>query len=360
MKHAKIILLTALFALGAPQTYAQFSMGGVGGDTRVTKDIPVSANELDLRFINAAEARMLRRMAWNARNNVDFKVSVTGMATQFNKSWTTNNQNSVSGELAAYYYHIFTRDKYSTTFKFDGIYGMNFVDDAWFKNQDKLELYYLMAWKLHEGGALKNWSYGFSAKFASQFTEGFKSRTERELWSNFMAPGALNLGVGFTWKSPKTKWPFVVTVNPIAGDGLFVLDDRINDQRRQKLGIVLPAPGKAGEFLYTDYRSKIEGGSSLTVDFNRTFVMGNGSRSLQYITTLSSFYGWMTELSRKHETSPAVIVPTVGWTNRLIFTPLRFLAMEFRTTTLYDRSQVDRVQMQYYLRVGLTYRFKNR
>ncbi len=85
---------------------------------------------------------------------------------------------------------------------------------------------------------------------------------------------------------------------------------------------------------------------------------------MQYNTTLGSFYGWMTELA-KHEVDNAdgtktAILPTANWANSLIFNPVRFLTLEFRTQMLYDRSQIDRVQMQYYLRVGITYRYKNR
>ncbi len=346
----------------------QFTMNSIGHVAAVDAPIPLNATPITERVVNRAQQRVLDREEWNRRNNVDFRVSLTGMVTQFNKSWTTNNQNSVSSELSAYYYHIYARDKYSSTFKFDGIYGMNFIDDVWFKNQDKLELYHLSSWKMRERGVLRFWAYGVSAKFASQFAEGFESRDRREqVWSNFMAPGTVNVGVGFTYTSPSKKLPFVVTINPLSGDGLFVLDDRITDERRQKLGIPVARAADGSPI-----RSKIEGGSSLAVDFNRTFALGDRGRTLQYITTLNSFYGWMTQVAR-HDSggggasggaaapaAPADILPTVGWTNRLIFNPLKFMTLEFRTTSLYDRSQVDRVQMQYYLRVGLSYGFKNR
>ncbi len=369
MKTMRTFLYTTLVAAaawaGSGRALGQFTMNSIGRGVSVETPIPLETTQINDRVVNRAHERVLEREEWNRHNNVDFRVSLTGMVTQFNKSWTTNNQNSVSSELSAYYYHIFTRDKYSSTFKFDGIYGMNFIDDVWFKNQDKLELYHLSSWKMRERGVLRFWAYGVSAKFASQFAEGFESRDKREqVWSNFMAPGTLNVGVGFTYTSPSKKLPFVVTVNPLSGDGLFVLDDRITDARRQKLGIAVPRAADGSPIRY-----KIEGGSSLTVDFNRTFMLGDRGRTLQYITTLNSFYGWMTQVAR-HDSPPSEgatgvvapldILPTVGWTNRLIFNPLKFMTMEFRTTSIYDRSQVDRVQMQYYLRVGLTYGFKNR
>jgi hypothetical protein len=349
---------TAALGAGTNAARAQFTMNSIGRNTRITVPIPIEHKRFDEHVINATEARLLQLEAWNGRNDVDFNVSLSGMVTQFNKSWTTNNQNSISGELAAYYYHIYTRDKFSRTFKFDGIYGVNHIDDAWFKNQDKLELYYLASWKIGESRALRNWSYGVSGKFASQFARGYKSRTERELWSNFMAPGALNAGIGFTYTSPDRQWPFVVTANPVSLDALFVLDKNISDERKEKLGITR-IEGASGPLP----NHKIEGGSSLNVSFNRTFAFGGRDISLQYNTTVSSFYGWMTQLARSEPSeapAPSAIMPTMGWTNRFIFRPLKFLALEFRATTLYDKSQVDRVQMQYYLRVGLTYRYKNR
>ena len=358
---ATAILLAALFA-GVGVARAQFTIGSIARDVdNPTVDISVEPGSISAHVLNEAEVRMLRKADWRAKNNVDFRVSLNGMVTQFNKSWITNNQNSVASELAAYYYHIYTRDKYTSTFKFDGIYGMNYIDDIWFKNQDQLKLYYLMSWKMRDKGALRHWAYSFEGSFTSQFAEGYKSRTEKELWSNFMAPGSVNVGAGLTYTSPNAKLPFIVTINPVSGNGLFVLDDRIGDERRGKLGIA-NARDVNGRLI----RRKIEGGSSVNVAFNRTFAFGDNSRvTLQYITTMSSFYGWMTQVAR-HETAiegavaPAAIIPTLGWANTFILSPLKFLTMEFRTTTLYDRSQVDKVQMQYYLRVGLTYRYKNR
>jgi hypothetical protein len=372
MKMRRAFLFVALtvgvIVGSAGRAEAQFTMGSIGQTTDdPTVEMSLDPAVIDAHVLNRYEDLVLRKAAWRSRNDVDFRVSMTGMVTQFNKSWTTNNQNSVSSELAAYYYHTFTRDRYTSIFKFDGIYGMNYIEDAWFKNQDMFKFYYLSSWKMRgRGGVFRNWAYSFSSQFTSQFAKGFESRTNPEPWSSFMAPGTLNVGAGLTFTSPNTRLPFIVTLNPASGDALFVLDDRLSDERRQKLGIT-QARGADGRPI----RYKIEGGSSINVAFNRTFTFGGGDGngvSLQYITTLNSFYGWMTQLAR-HEnwgptaadgTAPLAIMPTVGWNNSLIFNPLKFLSMEFSTKTLYDRSQVDRVQMQYYLRVGLTYRYRNR
>lgn len=356
------LVLTALVAPGGAA--AQFSMSTTGQNSDIAIPIPFNPGSVDARVINATEAEMLRKVEWRRHNAVDFRISATGIVTQFNKSWTTNNQNVVSSEIAAYYYHTYARERHTSLFKFDGIYGMNYIDDVWFKNQDVLKLYYLASWALQKQGVLKNWAYGFSAAFASQFSEGYKGRNgadRQKVWSNFMAPGTLQAGLGLTYTSPDSKLPFIVTINPVSGNALFVQDSRIDDERRAKLGILLPGDAVAGNHDYTDYRHKVEGGSSVTVDFDRTFLFGRKKAvALRYKTTLTSFYGWMTEVSKRGSATEPAILPTAGWTNSIIFDPLSFITFEFRTTTLYDRSQVDKVQMQYYVRVGLTYRYKNR
>lgn len=363
MKLRHIFLTIVLLAGGGgglQNVHAQFTMPDASQNGSVSVPIPVVKAPVNIDVVNRTEAELRRKEQWRQRNDVDFRISATGIATHFNKSWMNNAQNSVSGEVSSYYYHTYNKGRITSIFKFDGIYGMNFLDDIWFKNQDMLKLYYLSSWKLREKGALRNWAYSFSAGFASQFSEGFKSRTEKVVWSNFMAPATVNVGVGLTYTSPGKKFPFIVTVNPVAGSGLFVLDNRIDDERRKGLGIPVPrdVDGKV-------IKHKIEGGSNLNVAFNRTFLFGEKQgMSLQYNTTFGSFYGWMTELA-KHEVDSSdgaknTILPTANWANSLIFNPVRFLALEFRAQMLYDRSQIDRVQMQYYLRVGITYRYKNR
>jgi hypothetical protein len=355
--------------LAANTARAQFSMNSIGRDADPTVAIPLNVGAIDADVVNTTQARLLRKQAWHAANAVDYKMSLTGMVTQFSKSWTTNNQNAVSGELAAYYYHTFTRDRFISTFKFDGIYGMNFIDDSWFKNQDYLKLYYLLSWKMRNRGVLRHWAYSFESSFASQFAEGYKSRTDKVLWSNFLAPATLTAGIGVTYTSPNKRLPFIVTLNPASLNGLFAMDEGLSDDRRKQLGI--PNPRRDDGSVI---KTKFEGGSSLNVGFDRTFNFasgrsgwlgnGNGVMTLQYKTTLSSFWGWITQELRPLPVAgapvPQKILPTVRWDNSLVFNPLKFLSVEFRTTTIYDRSQVDKVQMQYYLRLGLAYRYKNR
>jgi hypothetical protein len=110
---------------------------------------------------------------------------------------------------------------------------------------------------------------------------------------------------------------------------------------------------------------KAEGGSKLNIGFNRTFAFGkNKGFTVRYNTTLSSFYGWMTQVSRPEPAAGAVappeIMPTLDWNNSLNINPWKYLTLQFTTRTVYDKSQVDKIQMQYFLSVGLKYNYKNK
>lgn len=362
MKILGYILAVALFwgAIFFPDAVsAQFSLSSIGEDgPAFSQKIEVEKTYIPIDVENDARRRANRILEWRRHNTIDTRVSLTGILTEYNKYWTNNNSSSLSLELAAYYYHTYAKNRHSSTFKFDAIYGFNnYFGDSWFKNQDMFKIYYLATWKFKMTGFWKDWSYGASTDFTSQFQEGYEKLGTTDVWSNFMAPGTVNLGVGITYTSSDPKLPFVVTLNPASGNAIFVLDDRIADPRRSKLLGLRSGYMSDG----TPIVRKIEGGSSLNVGFNRTFLFGPRKRvSLQYNTTLNSFYGWITQVSRPHASGQPTIFPTVTWNNSLTFSPVRFFLIEFRHVLKYDRSQIDKVQMQYYLRVGLTYRFLNK
>lgn len=368
MSKVKYILSVLAVLLSAVGAKAQFSINTVEQSANIQTPMNVYHVPLSLDITNESEARMIRKAIWRQKNTVDFKISFLGQVTQYNKSWTTNNENVISGELAAYYYHTYMKDRFTSRFKFDGIYGMNLIDNLWFKNQDMLKFDYLASWSLKKKGLLRNWAYSASATFQSQFSEGFKGRSVADrnvLWSNFMAPATLVGGLGLTYTSPNPKLPFIITLNPISGNVLFVMDDRLDAARRQALGIPVTAVYAENGTTVVDYKYKNykpQGGSNLNIGFDRTFAFGKKKGvTLQYKTTLSSFYGWITQVTRHDPGGKMIAIqPTLNWTNTLNFNPMKFLTLEFRTNTVYDKSQVDKIQMQYYLRVGLTYRYKNK
>ena len=71
---------------------------------------------------------------------------------------------------------------------------MNFIDDAFFKNKDEFKINWQLA-----GRCTGNWSYSASINIRSQFSQGYKSRTEHILVSDFMSPGYFDIAAGFTY-----------------------------------------------------------------------------------------------------------------------------------------------------------------
>ena len=250
------------------------------------------------------------------------------------------------------------------------------VDDneegIWFKNQDEFEISTAPSFKM-----TKNWSYGVIAKFRSQFVNGYKSRTEQEekdLKSKFMTPAYLDISLGITYKSPKEKFPITVNMSPLALNATFAESDLIRKDNGFAYGIEDP-----------DKTSKYEGGSSVEIGFDRTF---GKTGYLRYITTVFSFYGWITDIGQKNKISDYTkyleaydkwadkedtsvghdikdkprlpIHPTVRWENTLEIKATKYLSTKVSFQLYYNRAQNVDVQTRTLLQVGLTYTFKNK
>ena len=67
------------------------------------------------------------------------------------------------------------------------------------------------SWEMH-----RNWSYSASINIRSQFSQGYKSRTEHILVSDFMSPGYFDIAAGFTYA--KAGSPFKITLSPLGGN----------------------------------------------------------------------------------------------------------------------------------------------
>ncbi len=361
-------LVLTLLGGGADRAQAQFTMNSITRDVEAEIPISLIPTEINARVINAAEARVIRNKEWHARNDVDFQIAFTGKLSQYNKSWTNNNQNAMSGLFNARYFHTYTKNRHTSRFEFEGRYGLINIDKIWFKDNDWFKLYYRAGWSIKTEGFLKNWEYSVSTNFESQFSEGFKSRTEKIIWSNFLAPGTLTPGVGFTYRSPNKKLPFVVEILPISGRIFFVIDDRIDPERRKNLGIPVnwvadPTPDNPENQRPVFKHYKAEGGSNLKVTLGRTFRIGGAKKGfdLNYNTELTSFYGWITQVGRHDDAaSQPKILPVTTWRNTFSLKPFKFITVDFTSGMRYDKSQVGKIQMEYLLTIGLAYGYKNR
>ena len=388
MKYRSLFLLLPAL-LAASVASAQFSVDEV--DVRqdeVAFHDPVRSIPVEVEYFNRARYRAERAAIRKERNKLEFGGGLQGALTSHNDSWikVSGGDNSIALMASLFLNHTFTKNLFSVETKFIAKFGYNRMkvetktDDGtssegvWFKNQDEFDISVAPSFKMS-----KNWSYGAIFKFRSQFANGYISRTQQEDFerkSAFMAPGYLDISLGITYKCPKPKFPIVVNISPIALSAVFVESAQIRENKWDK---------KEGWQTYglagPDKSSKYEGGSSVQIDFDRTF----GRKGIfRYRTSVFSFYGWITDIGQRNKISDysdymhaldewnntenapisakpnLPIHPTVRWTNTIDIKATKYLSTTLNFELYYNRAQNVDVQTKTLLSVGLAYTFKNK
>ena len=385
--------LAAALVVTVPAS-AQFSIDEVNArQENITFRDPVKTTSVDAEYFSRARYRAERAAIRKERNTLEFGGGLQGALTAYNDPWikVSGGDNSIALTANLFLNHTFTKNLFSVETKFIAKFGYNRMkvetanddgstssDGVWFKNQDEFDLSVAPSFKM-----TKNWSYGAIVKFRSQFANGYISRTQQheiERKSAFMAPGYLDVSLGITYKCPKERFPIVVNISPIALSAVFVESGQIRENVWDK---------KPGWQIYglsgPDKTSKYEGGSSVQIDFDRTF----GKKGiLRYRTSIFSFYGWITDIGQRNKISkysdylhaldawndkdnPTVghelsdkpnlpIHPTVRWTNTIDIKATKYLSTTLNFELYYNRAQNVDVQTKTLLSVGLAYTFKNK
>ena len=397
-------LIPALLA-GNP-AFAQISIDEVDAkEDKVTFQDKLKSTSVDVDYFSLARYKAERAAIRKERNYLEFNSGVQGALTSYNDPWisVSGGDNSIALTAVFGLRHLFTKNLFTLETKFNAKLGYNRMkvettqkDDEgneytdsegiWFKNQDEFVISVAPSFKMSE-----NWSYGSILNFRSQFVNGYKSRTEQKkehLKSKFMTPGYLDISLGITYKSPKPKFPIVINLSPIALNATFAENDWI---RRRQVEERVDSEGKKTEteikpaYNYgiedPDKTSKYEGGSSIQIDFDRTF---GKTGFLRYRTTLYSFYGWITDIGQKNKISDYTefrhayeewdktankdikdkprlpIHPIARWENTLDIKATKYLSTTLSFQLYYNRAQNVDVQTRTLLSVGLTYTFKNK
>ena len=395
MKHFYLILALASLVGSSVPASAQISIDEVNAERRnVTFRDRLKSTSVDADYFSLARYKAERAAIRKERNYLEFGGGLQGTLTSYNDPWisVSGGDNSIALVATFNLRHIFKKNLFSIETKFNAKLGYNrmkvetqrvgpdgkpMVDESgnkimdsegvWFKNQDEFVIWVNPAFEM-----AKNWTYGSILQFRSQFVNGYKSRTEQKeehLKSKFMTPAYLDISLGITYKSPKAKFPIVVNISPIALNATFAENDLIRKTNGFNYGIEDP-----------DKTSKYEGGSSIQIDFDRTF---GKTGFLRYRTTLYSFYGWITDIGQKNKisdyseyriayddwvekgsdikTKPRLpIHPIVRWENTIDIKATKYLSTSLSFQLYYNRAQNLDVQTRTLLSVGLTYTFKNK
>ena len=388
MKHLFPIFALAAFLLASVPASAQISIDEVNAEQQsVTFQDKLKSTSVDVDYFNLARYKAERAAIRKERNYLEFGGGLQGTLTSYNDPWisVSGGDNSIALVATFNLKHIFTKDLFTIETKFNAKLGYNrmkvTVDDKeegiWFKNQDEFEISTAPSFKM-----TKNWSYGVIAKFRSQFVNGYKSRTEQEeadLKSKFMTPAYLDISLGITYKSPEKKFPITVNMSPLALNATFAENDWIRKRQVDKDGNEIK-PAYPYGIEDPDRTSKYEGGSSVQIDFDRTF---GKTGYLRYRTMLYGFYGWISDIGQRNKISdyskyleafekwnagdknikdkPRLpIHPIVRWTNTIDIKATKFLSTTLSFELYYNRAQNVDVQTKTLLSVGLTYTFKNK
>ena len=403
------ILFCAIFALvalvAAMPARAQFTIDRVEPkkeSINFTTADTLKKTTADTEYFSRARYRAERAAIRKERNTLEITSGLQGTLTSYNDPWVdvSGGDNSIAIVASLYLNHKFTKNLFSVETKFEGKFGYNrmkvempmfdaatgdaMVDEAgnqlmdregiWFKNQDEFSIQISPSWKMS-----KNWSYGATLKFRSQIAKGYVSRTEQErkdLKSSFMTPGYLDLSVGLKYACPSKKFPIKVDLSPLALSAVYANNSWIRREQYDEDGNRIKKAFNYG-IEDPDKSSKYEGGSSIQIDFDRTF---GKSEYLRYRTTLFSFWGWITNLGLDNKVrkwddykqaleewdgnikhKPRLpIHPTVRWENTIDIKATKFLTTSISFQLYYNRAQNTSIQTKTLLSVGLSYTFKNK
>ena len=350
-----IVLIVAL--LFSVEAMAQVSIDEVATNPEKSEfENEMKSGEVDAEYYSEAAYRAERRAIRKERNNVDLSANLHGSLTAFSQSWQAAGDNAVTILANINFLHTFKKGKFTLTNTASAKFGYNNMrtdigggeeKGLWFKNVDELAISTAPQWAM-----VKNWTYGANIKFRTQFAPGYSSRTDSyndvAPISNFMSPGYLDASVGFTYVLPSERVPLKLNLAPVAMSATFVTYSNVTNRYGVPEG----------------RNSKFEGGSSIQIDFDKSWGK-NGW--LRYRTTAYSFYGWISDLSQmaKFEATADLpeydhIMPTVRWENTIDIKATKYLSTQIYVHLYYNKAEIDKLQVQSMLSVGLTYTFKNK
>ena len=379
----KIFTLFVLCALLLPAVAeAQVTVEAAAPKEQVAFSNEVKTDEQKPAFSSEAQRKAERKAILKERNTIEFNASLNGSLSHFNNSWQSVNgtTNTITGVASILFTHQFKKDKFVLDNKITGKLGYtyNFFDDSAkqdvTKSQDEWFISTSPAYKL-----AKSWNVGGTISLRSQFANGSTKGS-----SQIFAPADLIASVGFTYVCPKEKFPIKINIAPLSLNATFVTSEAVRAYYFAEKGFT-DAGGNAVTYdqyladksiLNKDQRNspyafgltlengkgRYEGGSSVQIDFDKTF----GKKGIfRYRTTLYSFYGWINEAaqqaaSRKTGVEYEHIAPTVRWENTIDIKATKYFSTQLYFQLYYNKAQSRKVQTQTVLGVGLSYTFKNK
>ena len=360
------IMLTAALLVSSAAT-AQVSIVPSAAETGEQISFSDGVKQTEVKtevFDNEAQRRAERAAIRKERNTLEISTSLNGSLSNFNNQWqqVNGNTNSITGVANFLLTHQFKKGKFTIDNKATAKLGYTNTNSAWAKSQDEWFLSTSPAYIISD-----RWTFGATMSLRSQFANGFDG--DRKLTSNIFAPAYFNVSLGFTYVCPNKNFPVKINVSPISMNAVYVESEVIRNEfygrsfGEKTLAELTPkqmnTPYCYGLTLENG-TSRYEGGSSIQVDFDRTF----GQKGIfRYRTTLYSFYGWINEVTQQSGKNADLydhIAPTVRWEHTIDIKATKFFSTQFYFQMYYNKAQINSLQTQILLGVGLAYTFKNK
>ena len=361
-------LVAAIFAVSTTQ--AQVSVSGATPKAEATFKDQVKTEQVKAEYQSSEFQKRAERAAIRKdRNTIEVNAGITGSLTNFNSKWQTVNgsTNSITGIANFLFTHNYKKGVFNIDNKASGKLGVTSKAKEWTKSQDEWFISTAPAYKMTD-----QWNLGAIASLRSQFANGINGKNQRV--SRFFAPAYLNISLGVTYICPKPQFPIKVNIAPISMSATYVYSDTIMHQFfADKFGAdadfanrtTMSPEDQRNPYVYgltiADGNSRYEGGSSVQLDFDKSFGKNN---FIRYRTTFYSFYGWINEISQQtgknKELNIEHIAPNVRWEHTIDIKATKYFSTQFYFQMYYNKAQCASLQTQIVLGVGLSYTFKNK
>jgi len=237
------------------------------------------------------------------------------------QNWVAGGNNTVSGDFMFNASLNYLNDKLFWDNNLSMEYGLVYSSSTdWMKAADKLNLTSIAGRKIS-----KTWSVSVLLNFYTQLANGYNYPDKDHYVSTFMAPGYLDLALGFTYK-PNQKYSLFLS--PVSERAVFVLNDSLS---------------KSGAFgIDSGKKTKFETGVYLLAKTNQMI-----SSKLNLISTLDLFTPYTKDFGNID----------VYWDFLLNYKLNKLLSATLNTTLRYYDKELHKIQIKEILGFGLTYQF---
>ena len=237
------------------------------------------------------------------------------------QNWVAGGNNTVSGDFIFNASMNYLNDKFFWDNNLSVEYGLVYSSATdWMKAADKLNLTSIAGRKIS-----KTWSISALLNFYTQFAKGYNYPDKSVYISNLMAPGYLDIALGFSYK-PNANYSLFLS--PVSERAIFVLDDSLSNA-----GAFGVDPGK---------KTKFETGAYLLATTSQTIAP-----NLSLISTLDLFTPYTKDFGNID----------ANWNLLMSYKINKLLTATLNTTLRYYDKEIHKIQFKEILGLGLTYQF---